>query len=103
MRMRVVENHCKVELTKMRYDDKKGKKVPVSVNMPRSIVDHKLAVELNALLNKQCPVEIDVAEKKLRLHKITDLDGRSSITLESIVDQHPLDFKIEGKHVVRAR
>lgn len=100
--MKSFYGYCCVELTKKRFNEKTQQYERVRINIARDIVEHKLATELNSLLNKQNILDFDVAKKKLRMNKIVDLDG-NELSLESVINAHPLDFKLQGNQIMRAR
>lgn len=100
--MKSLYGYCCVELTKKRFNEKTQQYERVRININRDIVEHKLATELNTLLNKQNVVEFEFAKKKLRMDKIVDLDG-NELSLEHIISNHPLDFRLQGNRIMRAR
>lgn len=82
-----------------------GKDVFVQQYKPKSIVDYQLALKLTHMMGNK-PISVKEAATRLRLSCIQDVHGIEP-TIEKIVEQHPLEFKIvnNGKKdlVIRAR
>lgn len=63
----------------------------------KHVVEYALAKQLNSIVLKR-PVTIKEAARRLKLNSIVDPEGYP-MTVEKIVEQHPLDLVIEGKWV----
>lgn len=74
-----------------------GKDVFVQQYKPKSIVDYQLAKRLIHMMGNK-PISVKEAETRLKLKSIQDVHGINP-TVQSIVEKHPLEFRIvtEGK------
>lgn len=78
-----------------------GKKQAVQVKQPRDLVEYTLAKKLSTML----PIPLDEAQSKL-MKGIKAMDknqGDSILTIGSIVQKHPLEFKLVNGVVYHAR
>lgn len=68
------------------------------------VLEVMLARSLNLTLakSKKGYVTVKEAENRLHLDRIVDPSGHVSFSVRKIVEQHPLEFALNGNHIVRA-
>ncbi len=75
--------------------------IQISKAVPASALEYALARDLTRIVG-QGKVTIKAANARLHIERITDPNGHIFITAESIAKKHPLEFKLEGKHIMKA-
>jgi hypothetical protein len=83
--------------------EKKGE-VRMMKAVRADVLEVMLARSLNMTLSKSKKgyVTVKEAENRLHLDRIVDPSGHVSFSVSKIVEQHPLEFALNGKHIVRA-
>lgn len=73
--------------------------------MRKDVLEVKLARDLNMYLTRAKKGYMTVREAANRLHldRIVDPSGHFSFSVQKIIEQHPLEFALQGTHVVRAQ
>ncbi len=101
----VPENHLVVEPVKKFYEGTNQEIPQVAhayrIDVLKDMLTRKLMQKVGK--SKKGYVTIKEAENALHLDRIKNPNGYSTIKVEDIVAEHPLEFKIEGKRILRAR
>lgn len=89
-----------VPLNKRVTDKITGERKQVIVQQPRNVVEYNIIRQLLTML----PVSVQDAKKKTGADKVVPMTKNAPpLSIVSIVEKHPLDFKLEGNMIYRAR
>lgn len=69
----------------------------------QDVLEYRLAKDLGKIVQKKGFITIGEANKRLHTDRIVDPNGRVFLSAEKIAEQHPLEFKVDGTHIVKAR
>jgi len=69
----------------------------------QDVLEYRLTKDLVKMVQKKGVLTIGEANRRLHTDRIVDPNGRVFLSAEKIASEHPLEFKIEGKHIMAAR